>query len=342
MGSFEIRGNDIMSESKCLWCGKIIDNTKWRCPNCGCEIKETRKARKEGDITWLCSIVEGKLFRFRIEGKKLLAVYNGNSGVNTPRTLEIPSGIEIIGKSAFANCDEANYFLQAIKIPKSVKIVEEGAFACFQGWFAVEEACQGVKLVDGILYSGDGKMLLKASNEIVGKDVVLPEGVEKIGKRAFHGLKPKNIKLPNTLKVIGEDAFSAIRFDTIELPELLEVIEKDAFSSSELKEIYLPKNLRKIGQTALGYALEKIKISEENNYFKVIDGVLFSKSGKRLILVERVKTGDYEIPKEVTSVDLGAFARLNLSVLTVYPHVKFHELDKFDFLGGKECEKVIK
>jgi hypothetical protein len=331
-----------MKEISCPWCGKPVVEKTWICKDCGCIIGDSIKAKTKGDTTYISSLDEGKKYKFKIEGKKLVAIYDSNMWYDDAKNLEIPNGVETIGKSAFAHCQACSFQLSSIKIPKSVKFVEEGAFSCHEGKFIVEDDCEAVRFIDGILYSGDGKLLIKATRRVVGKNIVIPEGVERIGIKAFVRLPPKTIKFPETLKSVGEYAFSACRFQSIELPESIEVIEKDAFSTSEIKEIYLPKNLRKIGQTALGYALEKIKISKENNYFKVTDGVLFSKSSKRLVLVERTKTGDYEIPKEVTNVDLGAFARLNLSVLTVYAHVKFHELDRFDFLGGKECKKVIK
>ena len=324
----------MMDTKTCAWCENVISDAKASyCRNCRCDIK---KFQKDG-VFDLYSKDNYWKYKFRVQGKKLIAIYDCNNPIVD--YLEIPEGVEEIGKSTFYYSNECrDGYIKTIVIPKSVKNVETGAFAYFDGKFIIEEGCTAVKLIDGILYSFDGKRLIKATNAVIGKDIVVPEGVEEIGKMAFYRLQPKSIKFPNSLKVIGELAFDCCRFDSLVLPDNIEKLGKEAFSS--LKAVNLPKNLKQIGVLALGFHLEKMETDNENEYFKLVDGVLFSKTGKRLILMLRTKAGeDYTIPNEVTKVDEWAFCK-NLSSLTVPAHLKMD--DWWNLSISKKTRIIIK
>ncbi len=72
--------------------------------------------------------------------------------------------------------------------------------------------------------------------------IVIPEGVEEIGKEAFRGCKClTKVELPDTLNTIGRFAFDNCEaLEKIELPESLDLIRCGAFSScNSLREIEL-------------------------------------------------------------------------------------------------------
>ncbi len=89
-------------------------------------------------------------------------------------------------------------------------------------------------------------------------DVMIPEGVTRIGKAAFwDGAVPgslRSVVIPEGIEEIGERAFSRCEYlEEISFPNSLRKIEKDAFSGCiGLKELKLPEGLEEIGNYAFG------------------------------------------------------------------------------------------
>lgn len=138
------------------------------------------------------------------------------------------------------------------------------------------------------------------------------------------------VYVPETVKHIGYEAFSDCTFiEKIVLPEGTTSIENSAFRNcSSLKEINLPSELTQLpnnafyGCTSLkeitipkgitediwyGFerynGIERINVSEDNEVYSSIDGVIFSKDKSRLIHypVNR-KDETYTIPDSVTTL----------------------------------------
>lgn len=104
-------------------------------------------------------------------------------------------------------------------------------------------------------------MMSKAENFIiinnelqkyVGDDenVVIPEGVTKIGKRAFECSQLKTVELPKSLKIIDELAFNVISLEKVVFHEGLTTIKRQAFCCSKLVEIEIPKSVKNIAKGA--------------------------------------------------------------------------------------------
>lgn len=100
--------------------------------------------------------------------------------------------------------------------------------------------------------SPDGKILKRVPKNFKG-EVVVPEGVEIISKRAFAGdVDITAIILPSSLKEIGEGAFEGCTgIFQIEIPEGVFVIPKRAFAECDsLVTISLPSSLREVDMEA--------------------------------------------------------------------------------------------
>lgn len=79
------------------------------------------------------------------------------------------------------------------------------------------------------------------------REVVIPEGTERIGNYWFYCCKLESVKLPPGLKEIGTEAFYGCgKLAHIDLPDGLEVIGLRAFRRSGLEEIVTPGSLREI------------------------------------------------------------------------------------------------
>lgn len=152
----------------------------------------------------------------------------------------------------FVNYEEygdrnSNHAYFKLALGKNIRNVEYG-WEFFFGDFIVNEENPYFKSVDGILYSYDGKTLLKcpSHNKELSK---IPDSVEVIGENAFcfnqSGICPH---LPKSLKVIEAGAFNNfLGLSYIEIPAGVEIIGDFAFQETDLETVALPKGLKKLG-----------------------------------------------------------------------------------------------
>lgn len=147
----------------------------------------------------------------------------------------------------------------------------------------VDTDSQRYKSVDGILYSKDGKSLLKCPTKRTGK-VIIPNGVTEISACAFEGSEVESVTFPDSLKIIesyafrnclylknvdfgngitqigGSDEKDFIGFGylfeacenlkSVSIPEQVETIGYAAFSKSGIETIELPAGIKKICECA--------------------------------------------------------------------------------------------
>ncbi len=148
------------------------------------------------------------------------------------------------------------------------------------------------------------------------EEIILPDTVTVIGSYAFyHYENLKDITLPSSLQVIKEQAFSCTRLNEIHLPKSLEYIGKNAFSNcKELISADLPSSLSFVSDGLfLGCSsLQEITIDGQKNtsapIIQLIDGVLYTSDGKKLIGYPGGRGGDYEIREGTEEIGYGAFA----------------------------------
>ena len=146
------------------------------------------------------------------------------------------------------------------------------------------------------------------------KNVVIPRKIKnrkvvRIGLDAFYyNEKIISVTIPNTVTSIGGEAFGeCYNLKNIILPNSLKTIGWFAFEyCTKLETIDIPKNVKSIGCGAFSEcdSLTSINVDKNNPYYKDIDGVLFSKSGKRIVAYPFGKPETYyEIPSGVTTID---------------------------------------
>jgi len=97
---------------------------------------------------------------------------------------------------------------------------------------------------------------------------------------------------------------------SVELPSSLTSVGVVAFKDCPLLEkISIPPNVSDISYTAFNgcTSLTNISISDQNPWYCSVDGVVFSKDMKKMVLFPEGRSGSYVIPSGVTIVELGAF-----------------------------------
>ena len=66
----------------------------------------------------------------------------------------------------------------------------------------------------------------KAQGNPALREIIFPEGIEKIGDTTFAGnIKLKTVKLPSTLTDIGRSAFASSAIESLEIPANVKEIE---------------------------------------------------------------------------------------------------------------------
>lgn len=120
--------------------------------------------------------------------------------------INLPNGLKYIGERAFNGLS----IVDQIAIPDSVVYVGEGAFAECGGLKSIEvsENNQACKLINGNLYTKDGKTLLRYLQTSVDGSFEIPDSVTKIGNDAFSSTDITNVIIPKSVTHIGEYLFT--------------------------------------------------------------------------------------------------------------------------------------
>ena len=121
-----------------------------------------------------------------------------------------------------------------------------------------------------------------------------------------------SVQLPDGLTSIGDYAFySCISLESITIPAGVTSIGTCAFIvCNALESITIPAGVTSIGENAFYYcyALTSISVSEENEHYCDIDGVLFNKSKTILLQYPSGRTEEsYTVPDGVTEIGVAAF-----------------------------------
>lgn len=155
-------------------------------------------------------------------------------------------------------------------------------------------------------------ILLRCNAEVTEANVpgtVVHNGVTykvvSIDAHAFHGnYNLVKVTLPDTVKEIGERAF---------------------LSCSNLTTVNIPSSVTKIGYSAFRDCinLTNIDVSEDNEVYSSVDGILFSKDKKTLWQFPGGKGGEYTTPDFVETIEWYAFSENDrLTSITITSNVK--------------------
>ncbi len=221
------------------------------------------------------------------------------------KSITVPDSIVKIGKSAFKGCEN----LERVYI------------------FDLAKWC-GISFIDKdsnpLLYAGG---LYLNGEKIV--DLIIPDGVEKIGDFAFVGATVSTVTIPSGVKHIGNGAFMhCIYIIIIRLPDSIITIGKDAFAYCPvLTDVRLPEHLDKIedGLFAGCTGLTDIKIPD--GVMIIGDGAFSDCTGLTEIF----------LPDSVTTIGDNAFWGCIDIILIVIPgNIRYIGDSAFD-----GCDRLI-
>ena len=182
-------------------------------------------------------------------------------------------------------------------------------------------------------------------------DVVIPDGVTEIGRRAFDGHELDSVRVPASVQTLAEEAFYGANLKKItfqdddEHPSQLTWVGSQAFAYSTLETVSLPRAVKDVDNYAFSYMdyltsvrlgpnvsstrlsdafvrsprLTSIEVDEANATYASVDGVVYSKDRATLVVFPSGKnaTGSYAVPEGTTTIGVGAFAVAQLESVTL-------------------------
>ena len=174
------------------------------------------------------------------------------------------------------------------------------------------------------------------------RSVEIPDSVVEIGGLAFWGCEAlERVQLPKKIKKIPAAIFSGCKNLAIDIPKGVKEIGGSAFEGCSMKSLTIPATVKVISATAFGTHrgvgahgmphLERIEVEAGSQYFKSVDGVLFSIGGDVLLKYPEAKPAEaYEIPDGVTRIAKNAFSGAEaLKHVTIPASVDIIEDDAF-------------
>ncbi|MBP5466669.1 MAG: leucine-rich repeat protein [Clostridia bacterium] len=165
----------------------------------------------------------------------------GNDRLNK---ISVGSGLKEVGESAFGNIygnSRITFNIKDLKQWIEIKGIDKAIIE-----YVGNDLYLNGELVTELTIP-DGKTEIPAKIFQYGsyRKIVIPEGVTKIGDKAFSGCnKVQELILPDTLTDIGEHAFSGLKITELDIPDSVVSIGDYAFTSSILTRVVLGTGLK--------------------------------------------------------------------------------------------------
>ena len=236
-------------------------------------------------------------------------------------SVQVADGITAIPDDAFWGCEN----LVNITLPQTVRTIGKGAFGqCVN--LARINIPEGVTSI-----GGDTFFLCRSLTRLT-----IPDSVTSIKGNPFQYMSaeiqvsPENPAFSVTDGVLFNKEHTRLiacpcnKAGAYEIPEGVREIGAHAFENcDDLTDVTIPASVVSIERNPFAYAQLELKLSPENSYFSLVDGVLFDETGTKLLVYPGGRVGDtYEIPEGTTEIGEFAFTgSQQLSSVTVPENV---------------------
>ena len=256
--------------------------------------------------------------------------------------ITIPASVKVIERYAFTGCtdlEKVNYGGTQEQWDALMSNLANGNDPLLNAQVTVSEKAEGTvagltwKLEGGTLtISGNGAMpdfedraeapWYGYKNSI--KDVVISEGVTRVGSKAFASYKLDSVSLPDGLLSVGVEAFVDYKGTKINLPDTIQSLERLAFGfAHKVKQVFIPRSLHNISETAFSSGgIEQFYVDPENPVYSSDNGVIYTENGKILFAFPTGRHEPFTIPDYVETIGEYAFWGANIVAVTGMENVR--------------------
>lgn len=210
--------------------------------------------------------------------------------------------------------------------------------------FHVAENNKHLQVIDGIVYTKDGKTLRFYPYGREEETVIVPEGVETIAMSAFsNAQKVRKVVLPEGVHTIDDFAFKgATALEEINIPETCTYIGQWSLGDTALKELHLPVGIVDFSAAATANTreLQVVTIPEGNEKYFVQDNCLYDvyAPGETRLFVypEGREDTHFTVPNGVINIASYAFSCSKLESVTLNEELMGLSNDSFRGSAIKE------
>jgi len=254
-------------------------------------------------------------------------------GCNSIESINFPESITYIGDLAFTECRK----ITKVNLSKNLDYLAPGAFGMCDSLseLSVDPENKNYVSENNVIYNPEKSILLECACAKSG-DFVIPDTVTQVGDRAFLGcINITSVTMPDSVTYLGEDSFfkcnslANVQFSkylkeigyraftmceslsSISIPDSVEKLADNAFSHNYTLTgtINISKNLTSIGRCAfMNTSVTEFSVDPENPVYKSVDGCIYSKDMKTILVYPGAKTGIYVIPDSVERIEHNAFS----------------------------------
>ncbi len=268
-------------------------------------------------------------------------------------SIVLPDTLEIISNNAFENSQ-----LASIVIPSKVTFIGKYAFNNTLISTLMFEENSELEKIEQYAFSNTNSLeylKIPSSVQIMEKAVFMNSGIleldlseatfQEIPEMAFYGTKITEVIIPDSVIAIRDNAFrNALLLEEVTFGEVESLqIFRYAFYNTSLTSLHLPSNITDIGEYAfVGLTkLFEFSVDIDNPKFQAIDGILFNKTGKKIIAVPGAKTGTYIMPNTVEVIGFGAFENSNFTKVEFEENINLLTIGFRAFYNSKLQEITI-
>ncbi len=202
---------------------------------------------------------------YTADGKTLVVCPRGKNG-----TVTVSDGTETIGAYSFNSC----YYITAISFPDGLKNIGNFSFAYCSNITELEFP-SSLMIIDEYAFASCTALA----------DINFAEGLQSINNRAFCRCSSlTDIHLPDSLVKLGDSVFS---------------------EDKKLSAVFIGASVSSISITAFLQckALTEITVSENNNYYTSVDGVVYTKAKDDICVAPEGLSGEVTLPAQLKSFD---------------------------------------
>lgn len=335
--SGEINGTDVIFIREMFWYGKLtdLDIENATIVSGGDAYDTTINAVTKDNIVGKYFFENCKqMISIKLPSNAVKIEGGAFSGCKSLKRLDIPASCLEVGSMIVSGCDN----LEEVNLSDAVRKFPGLAVYSCKNLMRINasEGNQFFMSVDGVLFTKDGKTIVRYPEGKNDVAYIIPDGVVTIGKDAFEYAKIANISIPNTVitiessafesckniqaltisnsvTTIGSSAFSGCeKLDNVIMSSEVSSIESFVFGSCKnLRKFYIGTKVSNIDNLAFYncQSLQEFEVDENSNFFTVYAGVLYTKNMEDLVKCPMaLYAEEYIVPNGVKIIRAEAFA----------------------------------